>query len=323
MSAPATGLVLRVQHWAERRLPALTRHKRSESLPIVLHRRRIYIVPTAFGGGFCVLLIVMLIGALNYANNAALLLTCLLGAATSSSMLVAFRCMNGLRLQAVQAGHAIAGEPIALQLHFAGNGRVHQGVRVSLSHDERNFVVMPGENVQVSLPLPTEYRGWQPLPRVQVWTTWPFGLFRAWSWLHPDTQVLVWPRPEAIGPKPQAPSDDEAQQRQLRRGDDLAALRDYHVGDPMRHIAWKVSARHHVLLVKEFEEPEGTQDWRLDWRALPHLDNETRIARLARWISEAEAAGRRSSLWLPDEVIPAGRGRSHYERCMSALAKLP
>ncbi len=52
-----------------------------KSLPIELHRKRIYIVPSVFGAGFSVLLLVMMIGALNYANNAALLLTCLLGAA--------------------------------------------------------------------------------------------------------------------------------------------------------------------------------------------------------------------------------------------------
>jgi hypothetical protein len=75
----------RLQRWAERRLPALTRYRRPESLPIELHRRRIYIVPSGFGIGFSVLLLVMLVGALNYANNAALLLTCLLGAASAAS----------------------------------------------------------------------------------------------------------------------------------------------------------------------------------------------------------------------------------------------
>ena len=84
------GLPQRLQAWAERRLPALTRYRQPEPLPIELHRRRIYIVPTGFGIGFAMLLLVMLVGALNYANNAALLLTCLLGAASATSMLVAF-----------------------------------------------------------------------------------------------------------------------------------------------------------------------------------------------------------------------------------------
>ena len=93
---PATLQAL--QRWAERRLPALTRYRRPEPLPIELHRRRIYIVPTGFGLGFGALLLVMLVGSLNYTNNAALLLTCLLGAAAMSSMLLAFRVLDGVTL---------------------------------------------------------------------------------------------------------------------------------------------------------------------------------------------------------------------------------
>ena len=59
---------------AERRLPALTRYRQSEPLPIRLHPRRVYILPTRFGLGFAVLLMAMLIGALNFNNNPALLL---------------------------------------------------------------------------------------------------------------------------------------------------------------------------------------------------------------------------------------------------------
>ena len=104
------------QQWFERRLPALTRLRQPEPLPIELDRRRIYILPTAFGLGFGVLLLVMLAGALNYANNAALLLTCLLGSAAAASMLLAFRTLDGLRLCSIRASHAIAGDPLELVL---------------------------------------------------------------------------------------------------------------------------------------------------------------------------------------------------------------
>ena len=116
---------------------------------------------------------------------------------------------------------------------------------------------------------------------------------------------------------------DQAQRPRLHHGDDLAALRDYRSGDAMRHIAWKASARHHGLLVKDFEQPEAGHEWQLDWRQLPGQDPEARIARLARWLGEARAQGRRHSLWLPGEQIEMGSGAAHYARCMSALAVLP
>jgi uncharacterized protein (DUF58 family) len=309
----------RLQQWAERRLPALTRHRRLEELPIELHRQRIYIVPTGFGMAFTVLLLVMMIGSLNYSNNAALLLTCLLGAATSISMLVAFRTLNGLHIRGLRASHATAGQPIDVVFDFQAS-RLRQAVRLDIAGSNHAFDVNGRTEVTVSMP--TEHRGWLTVPRCRIWTTWPLGLFRAWSWLRPNYAVLVWPRPELAGPGPALLAEDNRQQR-LHRGEDLASLRDYRSGDSMRHVAWKASARHDTLLVKDYEQPEARQEWRLDWRHLHGLDNEARIARIARWVGEAHAQGRQCSLWLPSEAIDLGGGTAHYARCMSALALLP
>jgi uncharacterized protein (DUF58 family) len=312
----------RFQQWAERRLPALTRYRQPEALPIELHRRRIYIVPTRFGLGFTVLLLVMLVGALNYSNNAALLLTCLLGAASAASMLVAFRTLDGLQLRQIRADHAVAGQPIDIHLAFASE-RTRCAVRVDAGDAHGAFAIEAahGETV-LSLALATRRRGWQALPRLRVWTSWPLGLFRAWSWLSPEQSVLVWPVPETDGPPPIGQADDGQHQR-LHHGDDPATLRDYRRGDPIRHIAWKASARHHDLLVKEFEQPDARSDWQLDWRQLAGMDDERRIARLARWLGQAQAQGRRYSLWLPEESMESSSGPAHYQRCMDALARRP
>ena len=319
MHAALRRLAQRVAALAERRLPALTRQRQAEPLPIELDRRRIYILPSAFGVAFSVLLMVMLVGALNYSNNAALLLTCMLGAACAYSMLLAFRTLDGLCLRGIRAGHAIAGEPLELTLDFSAS-RPREAVRLDCADDTHAFAVDGA--TELKLYLPTAWRGWQELPRLRLWSTWPLGLFRAWSWLHPRQSVLVWPRPETGGPPPFQPADAQERLRP-QPGEELAALRDYHRGDALRHIAWKASARHHDLLVKDFNRPAPRETWRLDWHALRSFDNETRIARLARWLGEAEAQGRRYSLTLPSGHIADGSGPTHYARCMSALAVLP
>lgn len=312
------GLRRLAQH-AEHRLPALTRLRQPEPLPIELIRRRIYILPSVFGLAFSALLMVMLVGALNYANNAALLLTCLLGTTGASSMLLAFRTLDGVCLREIRAGHAIAGEPLELVLDFSAS-RTREAVRLDCAGETHAFTV--DGTTELKLHLSTMQRGWQELPRLRIWSTWPLGLFRAWSWLHPRRSVLVWPRPEQAGPPPRLPTDAH-ERRRTQLGEDLAALRNYRPGDVPRHIAWKASARHHDLLVKDFDRPEQRENWLLDWHALRAFDRETRIARLARWLGEAEAQGRRYSLNLPNERIDIGNGPAHYARCMSALAVLP
>src|SRR3569623_978864 len=137
-------------------------------MPIELHRRRIYIVPPGPGPGPPVLLMVMLVGSLNYSNNAALLLTCMLGAAGAASMLVAFRALDGLALAGVRAGQALAGQPLALPLEFEST-RPRNAIRVDLGPHTQAFAIDGSGKADDMLPLATVKRDWQPLPRQRVW----------------------------------------------------------------------------------------------------------------------------------------------------------
>jgi uncharacterized protein (DUF58 family) len=287
---------------AERRLPALTRLKRKEDLPIVLNRRRIYVVPSRFGMGFSLILIVMLLGSLNYSNNPAMLLTCLLGAAAYQSVFSAFRTLNRVELRSLRAQPCSAGDALHLALFFHSDGFARSGLRLRMdagseqskrgADAERSEIVfdIPASGTQtVSVELPAPRRGWMPVGRIGLWTEYPFGMFHVWSWLHPDLRVLIYPRAEFNAP-PLPQGGNQAFAAMARRSDDeLGMLRDYHASDARRMIAWKASARHDHLLVKEFERRQG-QEVVLDWHALDGLDQETRISRLAAWIDRAEAA---------------------------------
>lgn len=318
--APASA-GLRLRRLLERRLPALTRLKAPERLPIELSRRRIYIVPTRFGFGFATVLSVMLVGALNYVNNSALLLTCLLAGVAINSMLAAFRNLDGIVVRAIRAETVCAGEPVRVQLHVDAAGRDRPALCLD-GYGEASEVRIAERDDIVALQLPTHARGWMPMPRIRISTTWPYGLFRAWSWLHPQHAILVYPAPEIEGP-PAKGVDESQLQRQQHDGDELAGLREYRAGDPIRHIAWKLSARHHDLLVRELDRPAMRQARMLDWAQLRGLNHEERIARLTRWVVESHAEGRRWTLRLPETTLGPARGSEHYHRCMSALALMP
>lgn len=304
---------------AERRLPALTRGRKPEPLPVALHRRRIYILPTRSGLGFGLLLAVMLLGALNYQNNAALLLTCVLGATVVNSMLVAFRALDGLHLTRLRADTACAGDALTLHLQFDSGGRMRRALRVDLDGDAVDFSldVRSGET---TIAMPTEHRGWTHMPRMRISCMQPFGLFRAWSWIAPSQDALVYPRPLS-GPPP--PPHAEDPQRRERGEDDYAQLREHRAGDPLKRVAWKASARNDRLLLRELDGAAADAPQRFEWNAMHGVDRETRIGRLAGWVSEAHAAGCGWTLVLPDgrELGPQA-DTAHYHRCMSALALL-
>lgn len=307
---------------AERRLPALTRLKRRERLPVTLDRRRIYVLPTRFGLGFGVLLFVMLTGALNYGNNPAVLMTCLLGAAAWASLFAGFRTLAGLRLVAVSGGECHAGGTLPLSLAFDPAGRARASLRLRCGEIETAFALPVGDPATVMLDLPASRRGWFSPGRLRVWTEQPIGLFQAWSWLNPDVPLLVYPATETDPPPlPEAVARDGTPIG--GRGDDEpAGLRPYRAGDPLRRIAWKASARHDDLLVRETESQRGDR-LVLDWRRLDGLEREARIRRLTAWVLAAEQAQRAYTLRLPEAGFGPGLGAQHRHACLRALALLP
>ncbi len=307
---------------AEKRLPSLTRLRTPEKLPIRLSRRRIYILPTTFGFVFALVLLVMLLGALNYNNNSALLLTCILAATCIISMLQTFRSLDQLELRSIQTGEATAGNDLKLTLSWHAGAQQHDAIRVRVGKREESFSLKPDAAIDAGILLPTQRRGWMPLPRILVSSHWPFGLFRAWSWLAPGQRALVYPRCETSGPAPH-PAPGHANRRRQPIGDEWSGLRAYRVGDPLRRIAWKASARTDELRVKTFDQPQDERAWHLDWDDVRLADREARISRLARWVSEAHQAGRSWSLSLPNDSLGVGQGSAHFHRSMRALAELP
>ena len=329
MSAVASA----VSHWhrwrqralefAERKLPALTRLRRPEPLPILLDRRRIYTLPTRFGIAFALLLFVMLLGALNYGNNAAILLTCLLAATASGSLYFAFRNLAGLRVIGMRGvGEVHAGEQATIELRFAPGLRDRPSL--GCRHDESTawFALASGCDGVVSVHLPAPRRGWWLPGRIAISTNYPLGLFHAWSWLHPDQPILVLPRPE--GDPPALPYDSAINGVQAANGsdEDYSGLRDYRPSDPPRRIAWKASAHRDSLLIRESERRTGDA-LVLNYGALRGLDHEAKISRLTAWVLAAESNQSAYALVISELRIEAAIGPQHRSACLRALALLP
>ena len=321
MAATVADLRLRALAYAERRLPALTRLRKPESLPIHLDRRRIYVLPTGFGITFALLLFVMLLGALNYANNPALLLTCLFAAACGASLFAGFRAVNGLELARLAAAECHAGEPLALRLRFE-TSRARASLCLRRDTTETAFSLAADGDEEIVFAIPTTTRGWLRPGRLRLSTEYPLGLFRIWSWLNPEAAFLVYPAIETPAPPLPSGAGNKAERTRPGPGDEATGLRDYRVSDPPRLVAWKASARHDTLLVRDAER-RIEDALVLDDSAIRGLDREARLRRLTAWVLAAETAQREYTLHLSGQSIGPGLGGAHRHACLRALALAP
>jgi uncharacterized protein (DUF58 family) len=283
--------------------------------------RRIYILPTRYGMIYAVLVFLMLLGAVNYGNNPAHLLTFLLAALGSNAVYLTWRNLRGLRLRCVGSAPVFAGEPIAFGIELPGDGRERPALQLGFENAEPVLLDLPagGSSQHVRVLLPALPRGEHPIGRLTISTQYPVGLFRAWCYVACDSTLLVYPRPgeawrlagqDAVG------RDDGSDGH---GSDDFAGLRSYVAGDQPSRIDWKSFARDRGLNTRLFGGESDIPLW-IDWREAPGDDPETRLSSMCRAVLDADTAGQHFGLRLPSADIQPGSGTAHRHRCLRELA---
>lgn len=318
MTAAAHALRLRFSTWVSR----LGRHNVA---PATLAYRSIYVLPTRNGLMFALLLFVMWLGAINYGNNMIFALTFLLASLALITILHTFRNLRGLKVSVLPPKPVFAGEAASFVIQLENPGpRLRTAIGLQRGRQLLSLADVPAHGrANLQLQWPTRQRGWLAPPRVRLFTIFPLGLFHAWSSLELDRRCLVYPSPEA-GPVPQphGAGSEGSQPRSHDGQDDFRELRRYRPGDSPRRIAWHVVARGQDPQTKEFGGEALMPVW-LDWHVLAQLGPEAKLARLCRWVLDAESAQRRYGLRLPALEIPPGQGQQHRDRCLEALALMP
>jgi uncharacterized protein (DUF58 family) len=314
--APLTEwLRVRTAQWMRRR-------QGPDRLPVRLERRRLYILPTRAGVAFGVLLFLMLLAGLNYANSLALFLTFLLAAFALVAMQQCHRNLLGTQVTSALAPPVFAGSSGSVQLTLANPAALTRAqLEVALPGGAVMSAELPAHaQRRLELPIAAPARGVIRLERVRLATAHPFGLFRAWTWLHTPIELLVYPRPRGVLPMPTQSALQRGMRAQAGAGaDEWAGLRPFRDGDSPRQVDWKAYAREAPLLVKEYTA--GASELRLfEFAALAHLDLEARLSQLARWVVDAEARSERYGLALPGTWLAPDRGPEHRHRCLAALA---
>ncbi|MFM2346197.1 MAG: hypothetical protein RL654_950 [Pseudomonadota bacterium] len=332
----------RMHDWRETRQPRTDR--------LALTQRNLYILPTASGWLFALLLLALLLASINYQLNLGHLLTFSLASAGLVALHATHAALRGLELTLASAEPVFAGERLELQIRLDDRhparrpwrfGRHGIVLRWREPNDTppgaggglapRGTSVPEGGSVTVRLERSTSRRGAQALPPLEIECRFPLGLFRAWAVWRIAREPLVWPAPEPDAPPLPEPldPDDPGLRRQARSGaqDGESGMRAWRRGDRPSQVLWKPSARSlasgGTLLVRDPPRPpEPGQELRLDACAAPlaSLDAEARLRRLCAWVLEAERRQRRWTLVLGSLHIGPGGGTVQRRAALDALA---
>ncbi len=313
---PFKALRRRINKWVAARVSR-------QAGPVTITRHRIYIVPTRFGYGYGLLLLVMLLGAMNYSNSMAFALTFLLMGLGLLGMHHTHANLLNLRLRAGKVANVFAGEQARFEV-WLENPSQEARYTIALGWPDdvpAAYLDIPAQASTAGyLPLTAARRGWLRAPRFAVVTEFPLGLLHAWTWIELDMNTLVYPAPATQGRTPPVTAGDSGHTASHRRGvDEFVGLRSYTPGDTPRTIHWKSFAKHGTPLVKHFGETIASERV-FDWDVLAGLDTEARLSQLARWVLDAEAGREPYLLVLPSVTLGPALGEAHQHACLRALA---
>ncbi|MTI62667.1 DUF58 domain-containing protein [Methylophaga sp.] len=300
-------------------------------------KQRIYILPTRAGYAYAGLMLLMLLGAINYNNSLGHLLSFLLVSLGHVTMHHSHRNLRQLTLRVTPLEPVFCQQLARFKLTII-NEDSRDRFQLEVAHKKQQ----PGARWKIfkayepiqkvthieadntcfcTLEVPTQRRGWHSLNTLRLASLYPLGLFYSWT-LYPQTaKVLVYPQAKGKLPLPSPPAGGKQRLKGEQLGDDdFAGLRSYREGEPMHRVAWKALARDNVMRSKQFSSPEG-HELQLRWQDLDNLvDTEAKLSQLTNWVMQADRAGHRYGLQIPGTQIEADSGPQHQHRCLKTLA---
>lgn len=243
-----------------------------------MSRQRIQIGPS--GKAYGVVALLTLLGAVNTQAN---LIFWFFGLQVGALVISAAWAWSGLRkleVERVSPPRAVCGRSMLLRYRVRNRGRWLGGFNVVIeeSLDERPasadgspqagarltpawvLRVGPGQEVSVAAPAAAESRGLLTLDQIEISTSFPLGILRAVRRVSRPATVVVLPRlrrlrPAALKKLRQQARLGQSASDQSGGDQDFYGIREYRVGQSVRLIDWKRSARTGRLLAREMTRP--------------------------------------------------------------------
>ncbi len=308
----------RVSQWLNKRIPPAAKQK--------LDLRSVFIFPSWFGFGYLVTSAGLFILGTNYQNNLMLLLCDLLLGIFLINLFVSYLNFSRLQISAlpVQATFAEGHASLFIKLvSSAGDASPHGVINACWWKDKTVHTMdFDTDSGQICLPYFTPKRGVYPLPRVTLYSEYPLGLYRCWTHLNLNQQIVVYPTPQTcqviLKYKPGEGTHTSTHQE---GHDDFYALRPYQQGEPLHRVAWKSVAKGGEWVSKSFSHQQSEAGY-LEL-LLPCQDVELELSRLCYQVVALSEKNVCFGLILGDREIAPSQGEQHKHRCLTALAFYP
>lgn len=226
-----------------------------------------------------------------------------------------------LVIQVRVENHKLLLPACSLRLHSSVNPKKSLGF----------LLKVPGRRAAVTSVRETmPRRGVYPLPAPVIESSFPFGLMNRRRVFTSDREIIVYPRvsPVRSNAVDQAQGSQFASHSPSESGDEFYGLREYIVGDDLRRIAWRASARLGKWVIREMAQDHARfVIFAIDTRRAEDIDGyDERFEDMMDLVASLSLSLLRRqydiSIETPEAFLEGGTGTSHERRILDLLARI-
>lgn len=297
----------RYQQWLKKRF-AIEKDKQ-------LKQRDILIFVYQYGLLYGALVALTFIFGVNYGNNLILGFCFLISSLFCLSFYLTFKQLHGLNIEIIPPDIGQVNQPLAMVLILKQQIKTPRFLYVEYE-DTLQRVLMTEKEQKITLYAQPKQRGAFYFSRIKVYSIYPFGLVRTWSYFY--YQQVIW-----IAPAIQQLSLENKQQYAefTPDVDEFRELRAFKEGDSYQAVSWKQVALGQGLFVKVFEQLHEQEQVHIIYEQMPSPLHEEKLSLMMGLIEQCYREQQAYSVQLPQQKLPYGSGYQHYIDAQKLLAQ--
>lgn len=264
---------------------------------------------------YLALILITFIAGINYGNNLILGFCFLLSAILCISFYLTFKQLHALHIEVVNIEVGQVGQVLTLKLFLKQKSNVARYLQIQW-HDQEQIFYLDQAQQSLELGFFPQQRGEYAFDAIKIYSTYPLGLVRAWTYL--NLKQKVWIAPKAYDWQKEHKNQPSHTNDSL---DEFRELRTFQQGDSYQNVAWKQVARGQGFFIKMFEAQANHQHLEIDYQQIPAQSHEEKLSFMMGLIEQCEQFGDDYALILPHARMESGQGSSQLIQAKRLLAQ--
>ena len=318
-------MVSAIRHWYRAKFNAWLSKRIPPTKVKVLDNRSIFIFPTALGGAYLFVMVLVFLLGTNYQNNVIILLAYVLASVFITVMLQSYFNFKGLSIAAPSKVIGFAKQSLDVVFTLSSD-KPKYGLTLGFEKQTDSLLTVLEHSQSVTVSYYAEHRGKFSLGRLKVSSEYSLGLFKTWTWCDFAIQAIVYPQKLPIKTKSivHALSDNALESEHgleyVDGLDDFHELNTYREGDSLTHVAWKHLARGQGKYTKSYRQPVSQDTW-LNIKDMPSSDLEVKLSYMSYLVTQYTHQDITFGMSLLQHKIEPAQGKHHGTCCLEALAE--